>query len=68
MRAIEFITGHVTFKLRYNQIYQMKTTNVQSNKDKGRKVPSLMPIRTKADLGGFVSLEFLLFWVTNILM
>ena len=26
MRALELITGHVTFKLRYNQIYQMKTT------------------------------------------
>ena len=25
MRALEFITGHVTFKLWYNQIYQMKT-------------------------------------------
>ena len=25
MRAIEFITGHVIFKLRYNQIYQLKT-------------------------------------------
>jgi hypothetical protein len=28
MRALEFITGHVTFKLCYNQIYQLKTTNV----------------------------------------
>jgi hypothetical protein len=27
MRALEFIPGHVTFKLRYNQIYQMKTTH-----------------------------------------
>ena len=27
MRALEFITGHVIFKLRYNQIYQLKTTN-----------------------------------------
>ena len=26
MRALEFITGHVIFKLRFNQIYQMKTT------------------------------------------
>ena len=26
MRALEFITGHVIFKLRYDQIYQMKTT------------------------------------------
>ena len=26
MRALEFITGHVTFKLRYNQIYKLKTT------------------------------------------
>ena len=24
MRALEFITGHVIFKLRYDQIYQMK--------------------------------------------
>ena len=28
MRAFEFITGHVTFKLRYNQIYQLKTTQI----------------------------------------
>ena len=28
MRALEFITGHVIFKLRYNQIYQLKTTLV----------------------------------------
>ena len=28
MRALEFLTGHVTFKLRYNQIYQLKTTFV----------------------------------------
>ena len=28
MRALEFITGHVIFKLRYNQIYQLKTTHV----------------------------------------
>ena len=27
MRALEFITGHVIFKLHYNQIYQMKTTD-----------------------------------------
>ena len=26
MRALEFLTGHVIFKLRYNQIYQLKTT------------------------------------------
>ena len=26
MRALEFITGHVIFKLRSDQIYQMKTT------------------------------------------
>ena len=26
MTALEFITGHVIFKLRYDQIYQMKTT------------------------------------------
>ena len=26
MRALEFITGYVTFKLRYDQIYQLKTT------------------------------------------
>ena len=28
MRALEFIRGHVIFKLRYNQIYQLKTTLV----------------------------------------
>ena len=28
MRALEFLTGHVIFKLRYNQIYQLKTTDV----------------------------------------
>ena len=27
MRALEFIKGHVIFKLSYDQIYQMKTTN-----------------------------------------
>ena len=27
MRALKFITGHVIFKLRYNQIYQMKNPN-----------------------------------------
>ena len=26
MRALEFLTGHVIFKLRYNQTYQLKTT------------------------------------------
>ena len=26
MGALEFITGHVISKLRYDQIYQMKTT------------------------------------------
>ena len=26
MRVLELITGHVIFKLRYNQIYQLKTT------------------------------------------
>ena len=26
MKALEFIIGQVTFKLRYDQIYQMKTT------------------------------------------
>ena len=26
MRALQFITDHVIFKLRYDQIYQMKTT------------------------------------------
>ena len=26
MRALKFITGHVIFKLPYDQIYQMKTT------------------------------------------
>ena len=29
MTALEFIRGHVTFKLRYDQIYQMKTTTIQ---------------------------------------
>ena len=28
MKALKFIIGHVTFKLRYNQIYQLKTTKV----------------------------------------
>ena len=27
MRALQFITDHVIFKLSYNQIYQMKTTH-----------------------------------------
>ena len=31
MRALEFITGHVIFKLRYNQIYQLKTTHKVKN-------------------------------------
>ena len=26
MKALKFITGHVNFKLRYNQIEQLKTT------------------------------------------
>ena len=26
-----FLPGHLTFKLRYNQIYQMKTTNGITN-------------------------------------
>jgi hypothetical protein len=26
MRALELLTGHVTFKLGYNQIYQLKAT------------------------------------------
>ena len=30
MRPLEFITGHVIFKLRYDQIYQMKTTLIPS--------------------------------------
>ena len=30
MKGIFFLTGHVTFKLRYNQIYQLKTTNVRT--------------------------------------
>ena len=29
MRALEFLTGHVIFKLRYDQIYQLKTTLLQ---------------------------------------
>ena len=28
MRALEFLTGYVTFKLHYDQIYQLKTTSV----------------------------------------
>ena len=28
MRALGFITGHVIFKLRYNHIYQLKTTMI----------------------------------------
>ena len=31
MRALESIRGHVIFKLRYGQIFQMKTTDVISN-------------------------------------
>ena len=33
MRDLEFLTGHVTFKLRYNQIWSLKTTlgNLQPN-------------------------------------
>ena len=31
MRALEFITGHVTFKLHYNGIYKMKTTLIESD-------------------------------------
>ena len=27
MRELEFLTGHVTFKLCYNQIYQLETTS-----------------------------------------
>ena len=30
MRALKFITGHVIFKLRYNEIYQMKITQADS--------------------------------------
>ena len=30
MEALQFLTGHVILKLRYNQIYQMKTTNIVS--------------------------------------
>ena len=29
MRALEFLTGYVIFKLRYNQIYQLKTIIVE---------------------------------------
>ena len=31
MRALEFIIGHVIFKLCYNQIYQRKTTLLTIN-------------------------------------
>ena len=30
MRALKSITGHVIFKLRYNQIYQLKTTHLMA--------------------------------------
>ena len=33
MRALKFITGHVIFKLRYNQIYQLKTTKTSLLQD-----------------------------------
>ena len=33
MRALKFITGHVIFKLRYNQIYQLKTTHLLQSAD-----------------------------------
>ena len=29
MRALKFLTGYVIFKLRYNQIYQLKTIIVE---------------------------------------
>ena len=32
MTAFEFMTSHVIFKLHYNQIYQLKTTNVLQEK------------------------------------
>ena len=35
MRALEFLTGHVIFKLCYNQIYQLKTT--KENRKQKRK-------------------------------
>ena len=31
MRALQFIRYHVIFKLRYNQIYQLKTTHMVKN-------------------------------------
>ena len=30
MRDLEFLTGHVTFKLPYNQIYQMKNPKIDA--------------------------------------
>ena len=33
MRTLKFITGHVIFKLLYNQIYQLKTTQVSYAED-----------------------------------
>ena len=39
MRDLEFLTGHVTFKLRYNQIYQLKTTKQEdNNKSAGNRI------------------------------
>ena len=35
MRALEFLTGHVIFKLHYNQIYQLKTTIITDFRQEG---------------------------------
>jgi hypothetical protein len=37
MRALEFITGHVIFKLCYNQIYQLKTTSMATAPHNGKE-------------------------------
>ena len=31
MSGLEFLSGHVTFMLHYNQIYQLKTTKIALN-------------------------------------
>ena len=46
MRALEFITGHVIFKLSYNQIYQLTLTNVcyETPQKKGQQALHLYSI------------------------
>ena len=40
----------MTFKLRYNQIYQIKTTNVQSNKRREEKCPPSCQLALSSEL------------------